>query len=117
MADKQIIIDGVPVQDCVFFYTDIQEEIICDLYPTCGGCKGTDCYYKQHKRDEQKLAKIKKLLEPIKCKHPEDCWENKPDWNGEVYGCEPDDMDNIASCPSKVATSVLQIIEGKDNGI
>lgn len=98
----------------------------CEFFGICeAACGGTledtemcPCYglYKQLKRAEQKLAKIEELLEPIKCKHPEDCWENKPDWNGEVYGCEPDDMDNIASCPSKVATSVLQIIEGKENG-
>jgi hypothetical protein len=63
MTDKQIIIDSVPVQDCVFFYTDIQEEIICDLYPTCGGCKGTDCYYKQHKRDEQRIVELNKTIQ------------------------------------------------------
>lgn len=59
--DKQIIIDGVQVQDCVFFCTDIQEEIICEknLYPTCGGCKGIDCYYKQLKRKEQECERLK----------------------------------------------------------
>ena len=32
---------------------------MCDLYPTCGGCKGIDCYYKQLKRKEQECEELK----------------------------------------------------------
>lgn len=60
------------------------------------------------------LQEIKKIAEELSCKHPEECFENKPDWNGEVYGCDVADNwknpSELATCPSKLASAILQII-------
>ena len=60
------------------------------------------------------LQEIKEIAEALSCKHPEDCWENTPDWNGEVYGCDVADNwkepSELATCPSKLASAILQII-------
>ena len=56
MADKEMIIDGVDMNECHFskgdsFYCD---EVVCRRYK--------NCYFKQLKRAEQKLEKIKEYL-------------------------------------------------------
>jgi len=60
------------------------------------------------------LQEVKEIAEALSCKHPEDCWENTPDWNGEVYGCDVADNwkepSELATCPSKLASAILQII-------
>ena len=77
-------------------------------------CK--ECYKKQEEIEQlkQTLQEIKKIAEALSCKHPEDCWENKPDWNGEVYGCDVADNwkepSELATCPSKLASAILQIL-------
>lgn len=72
MTDKQIIIDGVDVSKCEHAYisTSLFEE---ETYAQCSAfflenedsyceCKeNPNCYYKQLKRAEQKLEKIKKV--------------------------------------------------------
>jgi hypothetical protein len=93
MTDKQIIIDGVEVNECAYF-----------LYPlgcnsldskTCQ-CINDDCYYKQFKRVEQKLEKIKELLTTCKANSDILCCECK--FSSQ---CEEQDTD----------TQILKIIE------
>lgn len=56
---KQIIIDGVDVSECGFF-----EAFDCYLNPyDNGGCKNRNCDYKRHKRKEQALDEIEKIVE------------------------------------------------------
>ena len=51
MTDKQIIIDGVPVQDCCYFdYENDGYEDSCYIHQN--ECSAQNCYYKQHKRSE-----------------------------------------------------------------
>jgi predicted RNase H-like nuclease (RuvC/YqgF family) len=52
MTDKQIIIDGVPVQDCCYFdYENDGYEDSCYIHQN--ECSAQNCYYKQLKRKEQ----------------------------------------------------------------
>lgn len=56
MADKEIIIDGVDVRDCKNYNSE--EYWACK--PHCCHCEELpNCYFKQLKRAEQKLNKIK----------------------------------------------------------
>ena len=51
MTDKQIIIDGVPVQDCCYFdYENDGYEDSCYIHQN--ECSAQNCYYKQLKRKE-----------------------------------------------------------------
>ena len=51
MTDKQIIIDGVPVQDCCYFdYENDGYEDSCYIHQN--ECSAQNCYYKQFKRSE-----------------------------------------------------------------
>ena len=90
----------------------------------CGNCKGKEDYInlekhhiglrKQFDKKVHTLQEIKEIADVLSCKHPEDCFENKPDWNGEVYGCDVADdwkePSDLATCPSKLASAILQII-------
>lgn len=65
MIDKQIIVDGVDVSKCNYFsFTD---ELYCDECSSEFGCASCDerpnCCYKQLKRKEQTLNKIKDIAE------------------------------------------------------
>ena len=61
MRDKQIIIDGVPVQDCCYFdYENDGYEDSCDMYQN--ECSAQNCYYKQFKRKEQECEELKKEI-------------------------------------------------------
>lgn len=75
-----------------------------------------DCELDHYK---QVLEKIEEICEHINCKNPEECYMNKPDYYGEVYGCEPDDWKEpkqLTKCPSAVARAILKIInEVKDD--
>lgn len=58
MADKQIIIDGVPVQDCCYFdYENDGYEDSCYIHQN--ECSAQNCYYKQLKRKEQECEELK----------------------------------------------------------
>ena len=64
MENKQIIIDGVDVSGCRYLFDDTsykRSKTSCSI--TLKDCKylGNNCYYKQLKRAEQKLEKIKKV--------------------------------------------------------
>lgn len=76
--------------------------------------KSTDVFYEMVKEYKQTLQEIRTIAEELSCKHPEECFENKPDWNGEVYGCNVADNwknpSELATCPSKLASAILQII-------
>lgn len=62
MTDKQIIIDGVDVNECIYFKMN-------NKMPMCRACNSgvgspyceyhKDCYYKQLKRKEQECEKLK----------------------------------------------------------
>ena len=52
MTDKQIIIDGVPVQDCCYFdYENDGYEDSCYIHQN--ECSAQNCYYKQLMRKER----------------------------------------------------------------
>lgn len=58
MEDKQIIIDGVPVQDCCYFdYENDGYEDSCYIHQN--ECSAQNCYYKQLKRKEQENNQLK----------------------------------------------------------
>ena len=65
MENKEIIIDGVDVSGCDYF--NFTDEHYCDECSSEFGCAVCDertiCYYKQLKRKEQKLIKIKQYIE------------------------------------------------------
>lgn len=135
--DNEIIIDGVNVAGCEEYFEQ-SGEVVCALIDQYF-CEGNpDCYYKQLKRLEQEnaelkaenerllhqkntmtaqysicyatLAEIKKIAGKLTCK-PEECGMNKPDWNGEVYGCNAgQDAKDLACCPSALANYILQKI-------
>lgn len=55
MTDKQIIIDGVDVSGCEWYFSR--------YFKPCGGCKNTpDCHYKNWKRKEQECEELKEIL-------------------------------------------------------
>ena len=59
MTDKQIIIDGVPVQDCCYFdYENDGYEDSCYIHQN--ECSAQNCYYKQLKRKEQECEELKR---------------------------------------------------------
>ena len=62
MMDKEIIIDGVNVAGCIYFQQE-DDEYTCGAEECNGavvGCRACDnCYYKQLKRKEQEIAKLK----------------------------------------------------------
>lgn len=110
MTDKQIIYDDVEVKDCIAYvksqtvylgntaYKQMEKVCMVKNQP----CKFFDCQFKQMvrelKRKEQKLAKIKEILEIHKdnkcviCPKFDECFEQPS-------------CDNV----------ILQIIEGKEN--
>lgn len=59
-------------------------------------CEITDCIMKQ----------IVDILRENTCK-PEECGMNKPDWNGEVYGCNAGFDDNVSDCSCALANNLL----------
>lgn len=105
MVKKEITIDGVNVNECKYFckFTTIcrNENIGCVVCPRCKNV--VDCYFKQLKRTEQKLEKIKDIatdLLPLtneydNCYYKDNC--NKCD----------------KECQYKFVDKMLQIIEGK----
>lgn len=62
MTDKQIIIDGVDVNKCIYF-AKREDGFKCEKFynENCFCEIRTDCYYKQLQRAEQKLEKIKQF--------------------------------------------------------
>ena len=66
MTDKQIIIDGVPVQDCCYFdYENDGYEDSCYIHQN--ECSAQNCYYKQLKRKEQECERLKDKLNCCFC--------------------------------------------------
>ena len=64
MTDKQIIIDGVPVQDCCYFdYENDGYEDSCYIHQN--ECSAQNCYYKQLKCKEQECEELKKQIKII----------------------------------------------------
>lgn len=65
MTDKQIIIDGVPVQDCCYFdYENDGYKDSCYIHQN--ECSAQNCYYKQLKHKEKELEKFKKIIDEAK---------------------------------------------------
>ena len=60
----------------------------------------TDCLLKQ----------IVNILRENTCK-PEECGMNKPDWNGEVYGCNAGFDDNVSGCSCALANNLLRKLD------
>ena len=69
-----------------------------ELYVYCKDC--TDCVLKQ----------IVDVLRENTCK-PEECGMNKPDWNGEVYGCNAGFDDNVSGCSCALANNLLRKLD------
>ena len=58
MTDKQIIIDGVPVQDCCYFdYENDGYKDSCYIHQN--ECSAQNCYYKQLKAKEQEYEELR----------------------------------------------------------
>ena len=77
MTDKQIIIDGVPVQDCCYFdYENDGYEDSCYIHQNV--CSAQNCYYKQLKAKEQECEELKEEVKKQKeiAKEYEQRWLN-----------------------------------------
>lgn len=62
MTDKQIIIDGVDVSWCKYFcLNQMGNNCLNHNRGFSMNCNNNNCYYKQFKRAEHKLDKIKKV--------------------------------------------------------
>lgn len=92
---KEIIIDGVDICNCIHRQRATEDCTVCNAYSnkvfewTCYEFK--HCYFKELKRAEQKLNKIKEIVMLIK-----------------EYTCMERHCDTI--------NQILQIIEGEENG-
>ena len=73
--DNQIIIDGVPVQDCCYFdYENDGYKDSCYIHQN--ECSAQNCYYKQLKAKEQECEELKKKCNIYTCGicgNKEDC--------------------------------------------
>lgn len=70
MTDKQIIIDGVNVNECLFYQTNFEEDYDVKIkhycsnwHNSCESNNNSNCYYKQLKRKEQECEQEKALKE------------------------------------------------------
>ena len=102
MTDKQIIIDGVDVSGCKKYEHEIVRcnatlKNMCFCGGRCTDEKNANCYFKQLKRKEQKIEKIKDII--IQCIK-----------NTKCAHCKYDDECGGYSFLSKI---ILQIIEGE----
>ena len=66
MTDKQIIIDGGDVSGCEYYFDEkcrcMDASIMQDFY-SCPQCNSNpNCYYKQLKRDEQRIVDLNKTI-------------------------------------------------------
>ena len=60
MTDKEIITDSVDVSECEFLWKEELPKKVCNNGNLDCDCNSNpNCYYKQLKRKEQKLEKIK----------------------------------------------------------
>lgn len=105
MTDKEIIIDGADVSKCGFFHPEYDTDChialaFSDQYEGCMKCENNpNCYFKQLKRAELKLEKIKT-----------NCNETLSTMNA-ISGT------NIYAGGRCIeAKKILQIIEGEENG-
>lgn len=88
MTDNKIIIDGVDVSECCN-YDDTQ---YWECEPTICHCEELpNCYYKQLKRAEKKLEKIKEISKEYKVEY------------------------TVNNGVQILTNKILQIIEGKEN--
>ena len=78
-----------------------------------GGCK------KDHYEDGTVLCQdcsdcvMKQIVDILRentCK-PEECGMNKPDWNGEVYGCNAGFDDDVSGCSCALANNLLNKLD------
>lgn len=90
---EEIIIDGVDVNQCAYFG---EESACCHIDEEY--CINPNCYFKQLKRAEQKLEKIKDIIYD-----KESCY--KP---GKCSKC-------LKKCQYQIVDKILQIIEGEEN--
>ena len=83
MMDKEIIIDGVNVAGCIYFQQE-DDEYTCGAEECNGavvGCRACDnCYYKQLKRKEQEIAKLKAENERLKEENINLKWQQESDY-------------------------------------
>lgn len=105
MMTEEIIIDGVDVSECGFFhpkYKDTDCHIalaFSEEYEGCMKCENNpNCYFKQLKRTEQKLEKIKDIVSYCE----EQVWCNDCKYENEC-GTNGTHLNNM----------ILQIIEGE----
>ena len=70
MTDKQIIIDGVNVNECLFYQTNFEEDYDVKIkhycsnwHNSCESNNNSNCYYKQLKRKEEEIKKICKAFD------------------------------------------------------
>ena len=96
MTDKQIIIDGVDVGECIYYQYNMCTATK-DNYGDCSFyCKDydmNDCYYKQLKRKEQECEELRKDIER---------W--KSNFNGKVSAIEELLQQNVEKAENVLQT-------------
>ena len=63
IMDKEIIIDGVKVEECSYYNKD-NTPYCCEVWDN--ECEAQNCYYKQLKRKERECEKFKKIINEAK---------------------------------------------------
>lgn len=99
MSDKYII------KNCPCFVEGIAIKGNEQKTQTCNNHKVRELTYCADITD-CKLKQIVDILKKNTCK-PEECGMNKPDWNGEVYGCNAGFDDNVSGCSCALANNLL----------
>ena len=90
MTDKEIMIDSIDVSGCEFLWKERLPRKVCNNGNLdCDCISNPNCYYKQLKRKEQKLEKIKDICNTYQMEYM------------------------VNNGVNLLTTKILQIIEGK----
>lgn len=70
MTDKEIIIDGVDVSECLFYQTNFEEDydvkikhFCSNWHNSCESANNSNCYFKQLARKTTECEELKKEME------------------------------------------------------
>ena len=89
----------------------LKEKLAATKFYNCGETfltpEGAELY-EENVNYKEALEEILGIIQPIACDKPEDCGMNEPDWNGEVYGCDPER--EIKGCPSSLALVIRNVV-------
>ena len=78
MTDKQIIIDGYDVSECLFYQSNFEEDydvkikhFCSNWHNSCESANNSNCYFKQLARKTQECEQLKEKYEALKLENQE----------------------------------------------